>query len=253
METGAITQYVDVAQLVLYAFWAFFFGLIYYLVREGHREGYPMETDGHSRGTITGWPVPAPKTYTLFDGSKVVVPDPNKLEPSYSSEPNHPWIGAPLVPVGNPLLAGVGPGAYAQRADVPEPDEHGKPKMVPLRLAAGFGIARQDRDPRGLPVIGADGVTGAVVKDLWVDRMEMAFRFLEVEVPGAARTVLIPMPFARIGRDSVKVEAVLGAQIAQAPVTRHAEQVTMLEDEKISAFYGAGTLYATAERSEPLL
>ncbi len=24
METGAITQYVDVAQLVLYVFWAFF-------------------------------------------------------------------------------------------------------------------------------------------------------------------------------------------------------------------------------------
>ena len=29
MDTGAITQYVDVAQLVLYAFWIFFFGLIY--------------------------------------------------------------------------------------------------------------------------------------------------------------------------------------------------------------------------------
>jgi photosynthetic reaction center H subunit len=83
--------------------------------------------------------------------------------------------------------------------------------------------------------------------------MEMAFRFLEIEVPGAQRTVLIPMPFSRIGRDSVKVEAVLGAQIAQAPVTRHAEQVTMLEDEKISAFFAAGTLYATPERSEPLL
>ena len=27
METGAITQYVDVAQLVLYVFWIFFFGL----------------------------------------------------------------------------------------------------------------------------------------------------------------------------------------------------------------------------------
>ena len=39
MGTGAITQYVDVAQIVLYMFWAFFAGLIYYLVREGHREG----------------------------------------------------------------------------------------------------------------------------------------------------------------------------------------------------------------------
>lgn len=253
MGTGAITQYVDVAQLVLYAFWVFFFGLIYYLIREGHREGYPMETDGHARGTITGWPVPPPKTYLMADGSKVVVPNRDKLEPEFSAEPRHSWIGAPLVPTGNPLLAGVGPGAWAQRADVPEPDEHGKPKMVPLRQAAGFGVARQDRDPRGLPVVGADGVTGGVVKDLWVDRMEMAFRFLEVEVPGAARTVLVPILFARIGRESVKVDAVLGAQIAQAPVTRNPELVTMLEDEKIAAFFAAGTLYATPDRAEALL
>jgi len=46
MGTGAITQYVDVAQLVLYLFWAFFFGLIVYLQKESHREGYPMIDDG---------------------------------------------------------------------------------------------------------------------------------------------------------------------------------------------------------------
>ena len=51
MGTGAITQYVDVAQLVLYAFWIFFAGLVYYLVRENHREGYPMETED-GRGVI---------------------------------------------------------------------------------------------------------------------------------------------------------------------------------------------------------
>ena len=39
MGTGAITQYVDVAQLVLYLFWAFFAGLIYYLVRENTAKG----------------------------------------------------------------------------------------------------------------------------------------------------------------------------------------------------------------------
>jgi photosynthetic reaction center H subunit len=82
--------------------------------------------------------------------------------------------------------------------------------------------------------------------------MEMAFCFLEVEVPGGARNVLIPMMFVRIGRDSVKVEAVLGEQIAQAPVTQHPEQVTMFEDEKISGFFAAGTLYATSDRADPL-
>ena len=39
MGTGAITSYIDVAQIVLYLFWIFFFGLIYYLIRENLREG----------------------------------------------------------------------------------------------------------------------------------------------------------------------------------------------------------------------
>ena len=60
METGAITQYIDVAQLVLYAFWAFFAGLIYYLVRENHREGYPMDTGREDGPVVTGWPIPDP-------------------------------------------------------------------------------------------------------------------------------------------------------------------------------------------------
>ena len=58
MGTGSITQYIDVAQLVLYMFWFFFAGLIYYLVRENHREGYPMETESGRGGEIKGWPVP---------------------------------------------------------------------------------------------------------------------------------------------------------------------------------------------------
>jgi len=253
MGFGAITQYVDVAQLVLYVFWVFFFGLIYYLVREGHREGYPMETDGRSRGVITGWPTPEPKIFKLASGHEVTVPSPIKSPQTLNATPNHPWIGAPLVPTGNPLLAGVGPGSYADRADVPDLDEHGHAKIVPLRVAAGYGIARQDRDPRGMQVIGADGKVGGVVKDLWIDKMEMMFRYLEVEVPGNGRTVLLPMNFTRVGAGGVKVEAVLGAQVAQTPVTRNPEQVTLLEEEKITAFYGAGTLYAEPSRAETLL
>ena len=57
MGFGAITQYVDVAQIVLYMFWAFFAGLIIYLIRENKREGYPLET---ANGTVEGWP-PAPR------------------------------------------------------------------------------------------------------------------------------------------------------------------------------------------------
>ncbi|NCV58886.1 MAG: hypothetical protein EBW19_02420, partial [Betaproteobacteria bacterium] len=44
-DVGAITGYIDVAQVVLYLFWIFFFGLVVYLQREGKREGYPLLSD----------------------------------------------------------------------------------------------------------------------------------------------------------------------------------------------------------------
>ena len=69
MPTGAITGYIDVAQLVLWAFWIFFAGLIWYLHRENKREGYPLEKpDGTTK---EGWPAMAPqKTYIhpTYDG-----------------------------------------------------------------------------------------------------------------------------------------------------------------------------------------
>ena len=76
METGAITQYVDVAQLVLYVFWAFFAGLIYYLLRENHREGYPMDSGRENGPKMDGWPpIPTPKVYKLPNGEEVMSPD----------------------------------------------------------------------------------------------------------------------------------------------------------------------------------
>ncbi|MGL6181385.1 MAG: photosynthetic reaction center subunit H, partial [Aestuariivirga sp.] len=42
---AAITQYIDVAQIVLYLFWAFLAALIFYVRREDKREGYPLESE----------------------------------------------------------------------------------------------------------------------------------------------------------------------------------------------------------------
>ena len=76
METGAITQYVDVAQIVLYIFWAFFAGLIYYLLRENHREGYPMDSGRENGPHIEGWPpVPEAKAYKMANGHDMLSPD----------------------------------------------------------------------------------------------------------------------------------------------------------------------------------
>src|ERR1700755_1464410 len=41
-----LTAYMDVAQVVLYGFWIFFAGLIFYLRREDKREGYPLQYEG---------------------------------------------------------------------------------------------------------------------------------------------------------------------------------------------------------------
>jgi photosynthetic reaction center H subunit len=253
MGTGAITQYVDVAQLVLYAFWLFFAGLVYYLVRENHREGYPMETED-GRGVITGWPIPEPKTFKLAHGGEAVVPNLTPSPQTLKAEPAHSWAGAPLVPTGeNPMLDGVGPGSWADRADVPDMDFEGNIKIVPLRTATDFQVSTKDTDPRGLPVVGADGVTGGTVVDLWVDKAESLFRYLEVEVDGGARRVLLPINFTRIRRDEVFVRAILGSQFGAVPGTRSAEQVTQLEEEKIMAYFGAGLLYAEPSRVDPLV
>jgi photosynthetic reaction center H subunit len=54
---------LDVAQISIWLFWIFFFGLVYYLRREDHREGYPMEDD--NGGVKTGWPAAPKKQYKL--------------------------------------------------------------------------------------------------------------------------------------------------------------------------------------------
>jgi photosynthetic reaction center H subunit len=253
MGTGAITQYVDVAQLVLYLFWIFFAGLVYYLVRENHREGYPMESTT-GRGVITGWPIPQPKTYKLAHGGEFSAPNGKVSSRTLALEPAHAWAGAPLVPTGaNPMLDGIGPGAWADRADEPDLDFEGAVKIVPLRAATGFGVSDRDTDPRGLDVVGADGEVAGTVVDLWVDKAESLFRYLEVQLAGGGRRVLLPMNFARVKRDRVLVRSILGHQFALIPGTRHPDVVTQLEEEKIVAYFGAGTLYAEPSRAEPMV
>jgi photosynthetic reaction center H subunit len=255
MGTGAITGYVDVAQIVLYVFWAFFFGLIVYLIRENKREGYPL----HSvNGPVEGWPPrPWPKTYLLEGGATVVVPNDVVSPQKLNAEPAFGWNGdgVPIEPVGDPLVAGVGPGSWADRADVPELTFGGVPKLVPLRTLPDYTVATLGRDPRGDAVIGGDGETGGTCVDIWVDTSEAIVRLLEVSVPladGATRNVLLPINFARLTRRGVRVPALHAAQFAGVPGTRDAHQVTMLEEEKIMAYWGAGLLYASPERAEPL-
>lgn len=256
MQTvGVITGYVDLAQILLYLFWLFFAGLIYYLVRENHREGYPMESGTSGRAVVKGWPIPEPKTFKLESGKTVTVPDMHRGEPPLGGRPSSSTLGSPLEPLTGGMRDAVGPGAYALREDEAELTTHGEPAIRPLRTAAGFDVAPQDTDPRGLPVMGADGKQGGIVKDIWIDSAEMMFRYLEVQTEGknGARNVLLPIPFASIRRNQVEVHAIYSMHFADVPGTRHPDQVTKREEDMISAYYGAGTLYADPARSEPLI
>ena len=60
------------------------------------------------------------------------------------------YNGSPVVPTGDPMIDGVGPAAWAEdRADHPDRTYHGEPKIVPMRVATGFSIAK------GIPIPGA--------------------------------------------------------------------------------------------------
>jgi photosynthetic reaction center H subunit len=255
MQEGA---YLDVAQVTLYVFWIFFACLIFYLRREDKREGYPLDSTASGGGVVHGFPkMPDPKTYLLRDGHVATLPNHKNDRRDVAAVPIAVWPGAPLEPTGNPMLDGVGPGSWADREDVPERNIDDIPCIVPLRLAEGTWLEPRDPDPRGMKVIGADNEIGGVVTDVWVDRAEGLIRYIEVEVAtsAGAKRVLLPMPFALVNhkRGRVTVDAILGSQFADVPATKSPDQVTKLEEDRICGYFGAGTLYATPSRQEPML
>lgn len=247
MQTGALTGYFDVAQITLYAFWIFFAGLIFYLSRENKREGYTNKDFLN---------VPAPKAFVLADGSVAYAPRPEKEE-TVNAFPIEQWEGSAREPIGDPMLAEVGPGAYAQhRPDYPDHTfDDGLAKIVPLRTLPDFWLANEDPNPHGMEVMGVDNVVVGKIVDSWIDRSEVVIRYWEVELTSSGDHVLLPQHFAQISnkRRQVKVGALMGKHFDTIPRLKHPETVTLLEEEKLVAYFGGGMLYATAKRTEPLL
>ncbi|MEM1081941.1 MAG: photosynthetic reaction center subunit H [Pseudomonadota bacterium] len=261
-----ITAYIDVAQIVLYAFWVFFAVLIVYLRREDKREGYPLDsdrTDRSPRVKVVGWPMPPePKAYIL-PGDQGVRLAPHPEERSRDVPGTRPvggYFGAPLVPTGDPMVDGVGPASYPTRDDLPDLAVDGQPKIMPMRMAEGFHIEERNPDPRGMRVIGADGQVAGVVKELWVDRAEHRILFFEVELTGAghdsmAHNPLLPYGFASVkfGKREIRVASIMAKQFGNVPRTASDQQVTRLEEDRITAYYSSGHLYAKPSRQEPLI
>ena len=244
----------DLASLTLWLFYIFFAGLVIWIQRENMREGYPLEDDeGNPSSNPSMWPLPEDKTFKLPHGhGELTVPSGQAPErKDIALKRVGPGNGYPLEPTGDPMLDGVGPASWAPRSDRPELDGHGHPKIVPMSATEHFRVAA-GRDPRGLPVIAGDGEIVGKITDLWVDEPEQLVRYLEMELDSkwGSGSRLMPITFAKIKSNGVAVHALYGKHFATIPTIASPRQVTLLEEDKISGYYGGGKLYA-GDRQEP--
>lgn len=252
-----LIEHYDLAFIALYAFWLCFALLILYLRNEDRREGFPLVHE-----TMQGLKVvfpkggTRPKTWLTPHGLHT----PGNQEPDMTGKlvASRGTPGSPYLAAGNPLQDGVGTAAYALRADVPDMtfDEQ-LPKIVPLRLAPEYHVAEEDFDPRGWPMLAADGQVVGTIADLWVDRSDVILRYVDVAVPvaGGTRQVIIPIGLVNFDerRRRALTSSVTGEQFREAPAIANAEQITLREEDRVSAYFAGGYLYATPNRAEPIL
>lgn len=257
MPDPFITSQIDVAELVFYGFVLFFIGLVFYLRREDRREGYPLEDTVTGRVDSAFGPLTAStvKRFRLpFDRGTATTPTQGREPVDIAARRVDRFPGAPYTPTGDPLADGIGPAAFAERARWPDLDMEGRPRIVPISSDEHFSIASRDPDPRGMPVIAADGAIAGTVADVWIDRSDRLIRYLEIDVNGLGN-VLAPMAMTKVDRRRrrVVIDALAAAQFAGAPKVAQAGQITRYEEERVVAYFGGGYLYASPDRTEPFL
>jgi photosynthetic reaction center H subunit len=247
----------DLASAAIWLFYLFFALLVYYLQTENMREGYPLEDDDGNVAPNQGpFPVPSDKTFHLPHGrGDVTVPSGQRGDRAdLALERTSVAAGSPYMPTGDPMVDGVGPAAWAPRNDHPELDAHGHVKIKPMSAMPDFHVSA-GTDPRGKAVVAGDGEVIGRVTDMWVDVPEQIVRFLTIDVnpEGSGKLRLIPMNFAKIKKNRVDVRSIYSDHFDGIPTIASADQVTLLEEEKIMAYFGGGTLYADARRAEPVV
>lgn len=264
-EIVSVTEYIDVAQIVLYLFWAFFFGLVFYLQRESRREGYPLVGEDGREENHGLW-MDDPKKFELEHGDTVLYSNqPERRD--LALEPKSGPLGDPFVPTGNPMKDGVGAASYAMRMDHPDVAHEGHVKIQPMSKASDYGVGEHDDDPRGMTVYGHDGKVAGVCSDLWIDVAEYVVRYLEVDL-GEQGKVLLPYYLADIQgprgilhfllgievmKQGIFVNSITAAQFADCPRTKKPDEITLREEDMIMGYYGGGKLHSVPERSEPLI
>lgn len=261
MNAAYIVGTLDVAELAFLLFFVFFIALVFYLNRESRREGYPLEDEQ------TGKIHPG----SLFDGDKKVFKLPHGRgtyvpEDNPRDDINIPAVqafnaaGAPWVPTGDPMIDGLGPAAWANRAKYPDLTFDGRPRIVPIGQSHEIIVSPRDPQLIGWPVVAADGVTVGKVSDIWVDQAEHIIRYLEIET-NSGKKVLAPMMVAAVQTrgffndkpELVEIDAITSAQFDNVPQLETPGIITRYEEDRIQAYYGGGYMYATPERSEAWL
>ena len=247
----------DLASAAIWLFWIFFAGLVFYLQTENMREGYPLEDDDGNVAPNQGpFPLPKDKSFVLRDGrGELTVPSGARGDrDNLALERTATSAGSPYVPTGDPMVDGVGPASWAPRRDIPELDFHGHAKIKPMSMLEEFRVSA-GRDPRGKVVVAGDGEVVGRVIDMWVDVPENMVRFLTIDLnpEGSGKTRLAPINMVRIKSDRVIVRSLYGNNFEGIPTIKSDDQITLLEEEKIMAWYAGGTMYAVPKREEPVI
>ncbi len=243
----------DLASLSIWLFWIFFALLIFYIQRENMREGYPLEDDDGNVSANQGpFPVPEDKTFILPHGRGELTvpsgqkPDRDNLALRKTADGN----GYPFEPTGDPMKDGVGPASWAPRRDEPELASTGHPKIVPMSHAEDFFVST-GKDPVGLPVVSGDKKVVGTVTDIWIDEPEQLIRYIEFDLGEGKGKRLVPLTMARVWSNRVVVASIYADHFADVTTIKSDRQVTLLEEEKICAYYGGGYLYADQKRLDP--
>jgi photosynthetic reaction center H subunit len=83
--------------------------------------------------------------------------------------------------------------------------------------------------------------------------------YYEVQLANSERRVLLPTGYVQWpnfglwGNDKLLVKSITAAQFANVPVTKRDDQITLLEEDRICAYYAGGHLYAMPGRGEPII
>lgn len=258
MNAAYIVGTFDVAELAFLTFFGFFIALVFYLNRESRREGYPLEDEDTGRVHAIKLTDGDKKVFQLPHGRGTYVP-----EDVVRDDINVPAVaafraaGAPLVPIGDPMVDGMGPAAWANRSKYPDLTFDGRPRIVPIAQSHELVVAPNDPQLIGWTVIAADKQVAGTVSDIWVDQAEHLIRYLEVTTT-SGKKVLAPMMVAVVQTkgffgdkpELVEIDAITAAQFEGVPTLEAPGIITRYEEDRIQAYFGGGYMYATPERSE---